>query len=110
MKYRNISVPKALADVIEEFIENNPQYGYTSIAGFLTDLARNRLKELGALQKGRAIEQEKGEERFPSDESKCIKYCRYAKRNSQGQLICSQYFDLEPRPSDCEQEGKFALR
>lgn len=109
MEYRNISIPKALADTIEKFIENNPQYGYRSIAGFLIDLARNRLEEVGAMQKGRAMRQEK-EEIYPTDERKCTNYCRYAKKNSQGQLICPQYFDFVPRPINCEQEGKFALR
>jgi len=48
--------------------------------------------------------------RYPRDERKCINYCRYAKKNSQGQLICPQYFDFVPRPFNCEQEGKFAPR
>jgi len=52
--------------------------------------------------------EEKG--KYPRDERKCKEYCKHAKKNSQGQLICPQYFDFVPRPFNCEQDGKFAPR
>ena len=47
--YKNISVKIELAEVIETFVKENPNYGYRSIAGFMEDSARRRLEELGAL-------------------------------------------------------------
>lgn len=121
MEYRNISIPKALADAIDRFIENNPQYGYTSISGFLTDLARQRLGQTGSFSfpaPGGVFEpsprknrtERKGDQRYPNDETKCTEYCRHSRKNASGELICRQYFDYVPRPFNCEKEGKFAPR
>lgn len=57
-------------------------------------------------QKGRPEEPT----RYPRDRRKCTQYCQNSRKNSQGQLICLQYFDYEPRPFDCEEEGKFTPR
>jgi len=45
-KYRSISVKTELADLIEEFVNANRQYGYRSISQFMEDAARRRLEEL----------------------------------------------------------------
>jgi len=49
--YRNISIKKELADIIEQFIESNPDFGFRSIAQFLEDAARERLEQIGAIGK-----------------------------------------------------------
>ena len=48
-QYKNISVKTELAETIENFVEENPSYGYRSIAQFMEDAARKRLEELNAL-------------------------------------------------------------
>lgn len=47
--YKNISVKTELAETIEKFVRENPEYGYRSIAQFMEDSARKRLEELKAL-------------------------------------------------------------
>jgi len=47
--YKNISVKTELAETIEKFVRENPNYGYRSIAQFMEDAARKRLEELRAL-------------------------------------------------------------
>ena len=47
--YKNISVKNELAELIEEFVKNHPQFGYRSISQFMEDAARKRLEELRAL-------------------------------------------------------------
>jgi len=46
--YKNISVKNEFAEAIEQFIKQNPQLGYRSIAAFLEDASRRRLEELKA--------------------------------------------------------------
>jgi len=48
--YKNISIKTEFAEAIEEFVKNNPRYGYRSIAQFMEDAARKRLEELKALE------------------------------------------------------------
>lgn len=47
-KFRGVSLPEEIVDTIEDFIENNPRYGYRSIADFVIDAVRKRLEDLGA--------------------------------------------------------------
>jgi metal-responsive CopG/Arc/MetJ family transcriptional regulator len=42
-KYRSISLSKELVEVIEDFIKENPQASYKSIADFVTDAVRIKL-------------------------------------------------------------------
>ncbi|MDH5786747.1 MAG: hypothetical protein OEZ40_00445 [Candidatus Bathyarchaeota archaeon] len=46
--YKNISIKSEFAEAIEQFIKENPQFGYRSIAAFLEDSSRRRLEELKA--------------------------------------------------------------
>lgn len=46
-KYRSISLSKELVETIEEFIEENPQASYKSIADFIADAVRTRFEQLG---------------------------------------------------------------
>lgn len=48
-QYRNISVKRELADVVETFIGHVPQLGYRSISQFFEDSARKRLEDLKGL-------------------------------------------------------------
>lgn len=47
-RFRNLSMKKEFTDSLEEFIKENPQYGYRSIAQFLEDAGRRRREELKA--------------------------------------------------------------
>ena len=58
----------------------------------------------------RRIREKEAVKGYPRDKRKCLNDCRNAKKNSQGQLICTQYFDFVPRPFNCEQDGKFIPR
>jgi hypothetical protein len=49
VEYRKISIKKELGDVIEEFIEKNPRFGFRSVAGFAEDAMRKRAEALGIL-------------------------------------------------------------
>ena len=49
-KFRNLSMKKEFADSLEEFINENPQHGYRSIAQFLEDAGRRRREELKATE------------------------------------------------------------
>jgi len=40
MKWKTISLPEEMLKEIEEFIERNPEYGYTSVADFVTTAIR----------------------------------------------------------------------
>ena len=44
------AIPKDLADLIDEFIKNNPKYGYKSRNEFIVEAVRKRLQELGYLK------------------------------------------------------------
>lgn len=46
--FRNLSMKREFADSLEAFIDENPQYGYRSIAQFLEDAGRRRREELEA--------------------------------------------------------------
>jgi hypothetical protein len=46
-KYRGISLSKELVQTIEEFIEENPQENYKSIADFVAEAVRMRFEQLG---------------------------------------------------------------
>ena len=46
-KYRSISLSKELVETIEDFIEENPQASYKSIADFVGDAVRIRFEQLG---------------------------------------------------------------
>lgn len=39
-QYRSIKVPKGLADNIEKIIEENPRFGFVSIADFIKHASR----------------------------------------------------------------------
>jgi len=45
--YRGISLPTKVIEAIEQFIADNPEAGYTSIADFVSDATRLRFAELG---------------------------------------------------------------
>jgi hypothetical protein len=45
-EYRGISIKENFAKNVEDFIDQNSKFGYTSIAQFLEDSARRRLEEL----------------------------------------------------------------
>ena|SRR5271157_2205074 len=46
-KYRSISLSKELVETIEDFIEENPQASYKSIADFVADSVRMHFQQLG---------------------------------------------------------------
>jgi len=46
-KYRGISLSKELVKTIEDYIEENPQASYKSIADFVVDALRIRFEQLG---------------------------------------------------------------
>jgi hypothetical protein len=46
-KYRSLSLSKELVETIEDFIEENPQVSYKSIADFVADAVRIRFEQLG---------------------------------------------------------------
>ena len=46
-KYRGISLPKKMIEAIEEYIEENPEANYKSIADFVADSIRVRFEQLG---------------------------------------------------------------
>jgi hypothetical protein len=46
-KYRSISLSKELVETIEDFIEENPQASFKSIADFVGDAVRIRFEQLG---------------------------------------------------------------
>ena len=46
-KYRSVSLLKELVDAIEQFIKENPQASYKSIADFVVDAVRIRFEQLG---------------------------------------------------------------
>lgn len=50
-KFRNLSLKREFCDTIEEWIKQNPQYAYRSIAQFCEDASRIRLESLGAYKK-----------------------------------------------------------
>lgn len=45
--YRSISLSKEMVERIEDFIKENPQASYTSIANFVTDAVRMKFEQLG---------------------------------------------------------------
>ena len=45
-KYRGISLSKELVEIIEDYIEQNPQANYRSIADFVADAVRKQLAQL----------------------------------------------------------------
>ena len=47
--YLNQYASEKLVEAIENFMKENPKYGYRSIAQFMEDAARKRLEELNAL-------------------------------------------------------------
>lgn len=47
-KYRGLSLPEELVNIIENYIRENPTAGYTSIADFVAEAVRLRLESLGA--------------------------------------------------------------
>lgn len=49
VEYRKISIKKELADVVEEFIDRNPHFGFRSIAEFVEDVLRKRAESLGII-------------------------------------------------------------
>ena len=53
--YRNISIKKELADTVEKFINDNPDFGFRSIAQFLESCARNKLVEMGFLGRHKVV-------------------------------------------------------
>jgi len=49
LKYRKISIKKGIADAVEEFVQNNPRFGYRSMAEFAEDAIRKRAEALGII-------------------------------------------------------------
>lgn len=49
-RFRNLSMKTEFANSLEAFINENPQYGYRSIAQFLEDAGRRRREELKAIE------------------------------------------------------------
>ncbi len=45
--YKAVSLPEELIEFIRKVIEERPELGYDSIADFVKDAIRRRLKELG---------------------------------------------------------------
>jgi len=46
-RYRSISLSKELVEKIEDFIKENPQASYKSIADFVADAVRRKFEHLG---------------------------------------------------------------
>ena len=46
-RWKTVSIPRYLADLIQEDIVKNGKYGYHSLSSFVEDAVRKRLRELG---------------------------------------------------------------
>lgn len=52
-KYSDLKIPRELIDLVKRFIEENPEYGYTSVPEFVKEAVRLRLEELSLMKKSK---------------------------------------------------------
>lgn len=48
MEYVNLKLPKDLVELVRKFIEENPEFGYTSVPEFVKEAIRSYIIELEA--------------------------------------------------------------
>jgi hypothetical protein len=101
-KYRSISLSKELVETIEEFMQENPQANYKSIADFVADAVRIRFEQLRVFPGSISLLDFNAKEMGP------LLYDRNLKKTVQIRITPHGLECLECKLTDCR-HIKFAL-